>query len=386
MKMNKYLIINFLLGWLLIQTAYTQEYRYFIVTNINTSTYQKPGTVSPKNEFRFAKDNSYRGFFSNELIRSDTITNINGAEWALIFKDKPEWRGWMKTAGTYQFEGEENGQLYKVIVLKELVEGHVESGFNDYRYVELSFTNFNNGYLMFHYAWPGGWAGGVNGSFYRLGNGDWNRVFQDSGIYKQYIFHQRFIILLDCDLETVVYDTERTEFDSRQKNKQSYATVMQLTPYKYGYFRPSSGQHFDSHLEYDTNTGLLTAYLRTNINVPFDLHYYQFNETNGEFILLTNYIPPKLDMTNASGQTDSVSPNAMYVLTGDSVRMRSEAGTNGAVAAVLSKGARVKLLERKGEEVEIGGRRGHWAYVEVASPAAMAGKRGWVFDAYMGAE
>jgi hypothetical protein len=92
----------------------------------------------------------------------------------------------------------------------------------------------------------------------------------------------------------------------------------------------------------------------------------------------------RLKNANASGQTDSVGTNNIYTLTGDSVRMRTEAGTNGAVVAVLSKGARVKLLERKVEEVEIGGKVGHWAYVEteVKDKAGNAVK-GFVFDAFL---
>jgi uncharacterized protein YgiM (DUF1202 family) len=70
--------------------------------------------------------------------------------------------------------------------------------------------------------------------------------------------------------------------------------------------------------------------------------------------------------------------NVTMVLTGDNVRVRTEAGTNGAVVATLSKGAKVKLIERTDIALTVGDKTGFWALVETAS-----GIKGYVFDAYL---
>lgn len=66
-----------------------------------------------------------------------------------------------------------------------------------------------------------------------------------------------------------------------------------------------------------------------------------------------------------------------YIITGDDVRIRSQGSTNGAVLAVFSKGKRVRLISRADAAVDIGGKKGRWAYVDAGTV------KGWVFDYYL---
>lgn len=60
------------------------------------------------------------------------------------------------------------------------------------------------------------------------------------------------------------------------------------------------------------------------------------------------------------------------------LNLRDAPNATAPVITLLPQGAEVLVLERKGEEVEIGGRRGKWARVSSGSA------QGWVFDGFLG--
>ncbi len=59
------------------------------------------------------------------------------------------------------------------------------------------------------------------------------------------------------------------------------------------------------------------------------------------------------------------------------LNMRASASLKGNRVGLLPNGAVVTVIKKKGSEVTIGGRKGHWAYISWQQ------KKGWVFDAFL---
>lgn len=77
--------------------------------------------------------------------------------------------------------------------------------------------------------------------------------------------------------------------------------------------------------------------------------------------------------SDEQGKTDG-----QYVTAAGGLNMRNAPDATASVVTLIPQGAEVTVLERKGEEVEIGGRRGKWARVSSGSA------QGWVFDGFLG--
>ncbi|MBL8021174.1 MAG: SH3 domain-containing protein [Leptospirales bacterium] len=68
-----------------------------------------------------------------------------------------------------------------------------------------------------------------------------------------------------------------------------------------------------------------------------------------------------------------------YVMAAGGLNMRNEPNVGAQVVLLIPENAEVTVLERTGEEVEIGGKRGKWTKVSFGS------QRGWVFGGFLAA-
>ena len=77
--------------------------------------------------------------------------------------------------------------------------------------------------------------------------------------------------------------------------------------------------------------------------------------------------------------------NFIRILTGDNVNVRAEASPKGEVLTMLSKGAKVKLLERSDKALTVGDKKGFWARIDTGVMDEKKGEtiKGWVFDYYL---
>jgi len=74
----------------------------------------------------------------------------------------------------------------------------------------------------------------------------------------------------------------------------------------------------------------------------------------------------------------------LCVVTGDNVNVRTEPNTNATVLLKLKKGAKVVVINRQDEEVTIGDKTGHWAYIDTGVKDKKGNTiKGWVFDVYL---
>ena len=73
-----------------------------------------------------------------------------------------------------------------------------------------------------------------------------------------------------------------------------------------------------------------------------------------------------------------------FILTGDNVNVRTEPNTNATVLLKLKKGTKVVVINREDEEVTIGDKTGHWAYIDTGVKDKKGNTiKGWVFDVYL---
>ncbi len=364
-KISCILLILFIFG-----VGYSEVYEYVIVKNTNTVVYKKPDVKSGKVEIRVYEGSSDKeGFFGDDLLRVYEITNIKGVEWGLVFKKVGKWKGWIKLdKNVYRFKDDgENGKLFWEFVKKEIFGyyGRFESEW----IINVSFTNFNNGYVMIHYTDFDEYVFTPTSVYYKLENGEWKRVMKDNGLYREYIFYKNYIILVDDSSHwTKVYDTQKIW--EPFPGIKLYRRISDFSPsYRDNFKSPQN--YNDSYSSFDTNTGILTVHLRFEKGKPFVLKYYQFDETNGKFI--------PLEQTN-----DSVVTDKYYILTGDNVNVRAEATTNSKVLLQLKKGTRVKVLKRSDVGFMVDGKKGYWVYIDTGVKDKK-GKtiKGWVVDVYL---
>jgi hypothetical protein len=320
------------------------------------------------------EDNNY----CNRLVYLESETNINSTKWGnIIFYVYPIYgmtNAWIKIDNTiYRFSGDrEYGQAYLKILKDIQIIGNDKNPV--FGAINLIVTNYFNGkYILAQYDDPDFHLKNSQTYLYVKYNDTYYYAIHEND-YEAMVFYKDYIIFNKGDAIFYTYSTNIDPAGLTTNEEIYYRKFLFKITDNIDFFSPlvEGGIDIrDSYLTFDTNSMEVTAYLRMEAGKPFVVEKHQFDDDKGRFI----------QMTNVSDFKSST--NAIYTLTGDSVRMRSEAGTNGAVVAVLNKGARVKLLERSAEEVEIGGKSGHWALVEVVSPQSAAGKRGWVFDAYL---
>lgn len=343
------------------------DIEYLIITNTNCLIYEQPVLNSIKTNYQY---NGRIGFNYGQLITSYAKTNNEGVDWAYIYKRNTNWNGWIQLVNTYRFDKDKDkGKLFSRFVEKEIFE---YSRLSNTSVADVSFTNFNNGYIRIRYSQQDEFAREVTGAFYINSNNNWIRVLNDGSLYKKYYFYKKYLIFLDDERLklTLVYDSEKIRKTIFYTNDIFYKQVSSLNPYK-KYLNPPY-KYNDSYCEFDTNNLLLYCYTRKEVTKPYIEDIYQFDELTGKFSVLTD-------------KRNVVKLKNYFSITGDNVRVRAEPATNGQVLTSLNKGAKVEVLKRGEQEEAIGGKKGRWAFVDTGVVDKKTGEtiKGWVFDAYL---
>jgi ankyrin repeat protein len=81
---------------------------------------------------------------------------------------------------------------------------------------------------------------------------------------------------------------------------------------------------------------------------------------------------------------DAGAKDNTYIITGDDVRVRTDAGTNSEVLLSLDRGAEVRLINRSNKTFNINGKKAYWVYINTEISDNKGGMiYGWVIDYYL---
>ncbi len=305
------------------------------------------------------------GKYSNRLVYLEYETNVGNTKWAFmpdpfnILSENRLTNVWIKIDDTvYRFKSDkENGELFYQLLKEADVIKNEEGKFK--RTINLTLANYLNGeYIFISYTVPQNIVWDPGSYLFLKYNGKYYKAIEDANIYENIYFYGNFIILYDGDS----FYSYNTKFNSEKlTNGNGILDFVERN----NFLKKVLTNILDSHVTFDTNNGILTAYLRVEEGKPFVVEKYKFN--NGKFELLQNQLT----------QT--------YILTGDNVNVRSEAATNGAVLLKLSKGAKVTLLKRSDVALTVGDKKGYWAFIDtgIAKKDGEETIKGWVFDYYL---
>jgi hypothetical protein len=360
--MKVIIIMTILAGF---SIGYTED--YYILNNKKTVAYQKPDVQSKRIVYEFME---------GELLRATEATNIKNIEWLQLKLPYLQEKGWIRNTNTFHIADAQNGKYYLEVIDKELIKGQLRF-IQTQKCVGIKFLDYiTEGYIGIQYSLPSEqWENQT--VIYKVENDDLIRVIESGDLNSQLVILKNYLIILN-DNVLDVYDKNQlitNKYDNVNPGGVLYKRINWLMLLPDEQYTP-----YDSHFDFDTNTMVLKRIVRTEPQKPLTEIDYKFSD--GKF---------ELTGTNTNGTNNAAYQDQSikyYILTGDNVNVRQlPFQTNSVILTVLKKGARVRLIERMPEDITIGGKVGHWAYVEteVKDKAGNAVK-GFVFDAYMGEE